>query len=130
MFNYGRIVFPNQYFWLVITAIKVKAKVAQKQLLRRHVQVILTLTNLPCSSATAECCTCSNPHAAAYGGFYVGLILAVSSSIFIGVSFILKKKGLLRLASKGGARASKCSKICGKNINFVQFNCQLEWKLN
>lgn len=41
----------------------------------------------------------------AYGGFYVGLILAVSSSIFIGASFILKKKGLLRLAAKGQARA-------------------------
>ncbi|KAK2491490.1 hypothetical protein MC885_000540 [Smutsia gigantea] len=32
---------------------------------------------------------------------YVGLILAVSSSIFIGSSFILKKKGLLQLANKG-----------------------------
>jgi len=41
------------------------------------------------------------------GDFYVGLILAVSSSIFIGVSFILKKKGLLRLAATSNARASK-----------------------
>lgn len=39
------------------------------------------------------------------GGFYIGLGLAISSSIFIGGSFILKKKGLLRLASKGGQRA-------------------------
>ena len=39
------------------------------------------------------------------GDFYVGLILAVSSSIFIGVSFILKKKGLLRLAATSNARA-------------------------
>lgn len=37
--------------------------------------------------------------------FYIGLGLAISSSIFIGGSFILKKKGLLRLASKGGQRA-------------------------
>ena len=41
-----------------------------------------------------------------YGtGFYIGLGLAISSSIFIGGSFILKKKGLLRLAAKGTTRA-------------------------
>ncbi|MBN3314487.1 NIPA2 protein, partial [Atractosteus spatula] len=39
--------------------------------------------------------------------FYVGLVLAVSSSIFIGGSFILKKKGLLRLAKKGSMRAGQ-----------------------
>lgn len=38
---------------------------------------------------------------------YVGLGLAVSSSIFIGSSFILKKKGLLQLAKKGVTRAGK-----------------------
>lgn len=38
---------------------------------------------------------------------YVGLVLAVSSSIFIGSSFILKKKGLLQLANKGATRAGK-----------------------
>ncbi|KAL4679710.1 magnesium transporter NIPA3 [Rhinopithecus roxellana] len=38
---------------------------------------------------------------------YVGLVLAVSSSIFIGSSFILKKKGLLQLASKGVTRAGQ-----------------------
>jgi len=32
--------------------------------------------------------------------FFIGLSLAVSSSIFIGVSFIFKKKGLLRLEAK------------------------------
>uniref|UniRef100_A0A8C1E573 Zgc:101583 n=1 Tax=Cyprinus carpio carpio TaxID=630221 RepID=A0A8C1E573_CYPCA len=37
--------------------------------------------------------------------FYIGLALAVSSTIFIGGSFILKKKGLLRLAKKGSTRA-------------------------
>ncbi|MED6271238.1 Magnesium transporter nipa2 [Ameca splendens] len=39
--------------------------------------------------------------------FYIGLSLAVSSSVFIGSSFILKKKGLLRLASKGSTRAGQ-----------------------
>nr|XP_035948895.1 magnesium transporter NIPA3 [Halichoerus grypus] len=38
---------------------------------------------------------------------YVGLSLAVSSSIFIGSSFILKKKGLLQLAKKGVTRAGQ-----------------------
>ncbi|XP_063699508.1 magnesium transporter NIPA2 [Culicoides brevitarsis] len=38
--------------------------------------------------------------------FYIGLLLAVSSSIFIGSSFIIKKKGLLRLSKKGSLRAS------------------------
>lgn len=41
------------------------------------------------------------------GDFYVGLGLAISSSIFIGGSFILKKKGLLRLAKKGAQRAGE-----------------------
>ncbi|XP_061690698.1 magnesium transporter NIPA2 isoform X2 [Syngnathoides biaculeatus] len=39
--------------------------------------------------------------------FYIGLCLAVSSSVFIGGSFILKKKGLLRLAGKGSMRAGQ-----------------------
>ncbi|XP_056129221.1 magnesium transporter NIPA2 [Lampris incognitus] len=39
--------------------------------------------------------------------FYIGLSLALSSSVFIGTSFILKKKGLLRLASKGSMRAGQ-----------------------
>ncbi|CAB1418291.1 unnamed protein product [Pleuronectes platessa] len=39
--------------------------------------------------------------------FYIGLSLALSSSLFIGASFILKKKGLLRLASKGSMRAGQ-----------------------
>ncbi|XP_044283239.1 magnesium transporter NIPA2-like isoform X2 [Varanus komodoensis] len=37
--------------------------------------------------------------------FYIGLGLALSSSLFIGGSFILKKKGLLRLNSRGSIRA-------------------------
>ncbi|XP_053735055.1 magnesium transporter NIPA2 [Synchiropus splendidus] len=39
--------------------------------------------------------------------FYIGLSLAVSSSVFIGASFILKKKGLLRLARTGSLRAGQ-----------------------
>ncbi|XP_020652443.3 magnesium transporter NIPA2 [Pogona vitticeps] len=39
--------------------------------------------------------------------FYIGLVLAMSSSLFIGGSFILKKKGLLRLAGKGSMRAGQ-----------------------
>ncbi|CAI5793621.1 magnesium transporter NIPA2-like [Podarcis lilfordi] len=37
--------------------------------------------------------------------FYIGLGLALSSSLFIGGSFILKKKGLLKLSSRGAVRA-------------------------
>uniref|UniRef100_A0A8C6Z2I1 Magnesium transporter NIPA2 n=1 Tax=Nothoprocta perdicaria TaxID=30464 RepID=A0A8C6Z2I1_NOTPE len=43
----------------------------------------------------------------AAGRLYGGLALAVGSSVFIGASFILKKKGLLRLATKGVARAGQ-----------------------
>lgn len=34
--------------------------------------------------------------------FYIGLALAMSSSLFIGTSFILKKKGLLKLSVRAG----------------------------
>lgn len=56
--------------------------------------------------------------------FYIGLSLAISSSIFIGGSFILKKKGLLRLARKGSMRAGKnlfcLSQLC-------QYYCGTYW---
>ena len=39
--------------------------------------------------------------------FWIGLILAVSSSGFIGTSFILTKLGLLNVGKKSGARAGK-----------------------
>uniref|UniRef100_A0A8C5PQU3 Magnesium transporter n=1 Tax=Leptobrachium leishanense TaxID=445787 RepID=A0A8C5PQU3_9ANUR len=39
--------------------------------------------------------------------FYIGLALAITSSIFIGGSFILKKKGLLRLSGKGQLSAGQ-----------------------
>lgn len=41
----------------------------------------------------------------------IGLLLALSSSIFIGASFIIKKKGL-RLAGASGLRAGKLSSLC------------------
>ena len=37
--------------------------------------------------------------------FIIGLVLAVSSSLFIGTSFIVKKKGLLRIARTSASRA-------------------------
>uniref|UniRef100_A0A3B3VND5 NIPA magnesium transporter 2 n=1 Tax=Poecilia latipinna TaxID=48699 RepID=A0A3B3VND5_9TELE len=49
--------------------------------------------------------------------FYIGLALAISSSIFIGGSFILKKKGLLRLAKKGSMRAVGA----GEAANFAAY---------
>ena len=38
----------------------------------------------------------------------IGLVLAISSSLFIGASFIIKKRGL-RLAGSSGLRAGKSS---------------------
>ncbi len=37
--------------------------------------------------------------------FIIGLTLAISSSLFIGSSFIIKKKGLLRVARSSSTRA-------------------------
>ena len=37
--------------------------------------------------------------------FYIGLTLAISSSAFIGTSFIVKKKGLLRVSRTSSSRA-------------------------
>lgn len=38
--------------------------------------------------------------------FYIGLGLAISSSFFIGASFIIKKKALIRISRHGALRAS------------------------
>lgn len=54
--------------------------------------------------------------------FYIGLGLAISSSIFIGGSFILKKKGLLRLARKGSMRA-------GTDVISLGYLCKCKTKL-
>lgn len=46
--------------------------------------------------------------------FWVGLALAVSSSVFIGSSFIVKKKGLLRVSRESSSRAGgPCVCVCG-----------------
>nr|XP_047934420.1 magnesium transporter NIPA2-like isoform X1 [Anser cygnoides] len=45
-------------------------------------------------------------------GFYVGLGLALASSAFIGGSFILKKKGLLRLGRRGRPRGKEDTRTC------------------
>lgn len=37
--------------------------------------------------------------------FHIGLALAISSSVFIGSSFIIKKKALARISRRGGLRA-------------------------
>ncbi|XP_022788261.1 magnesium transporter NIPA2-like [Stylophora pistillata] len=39
--------------------------------------------------------------------FYTGLGLAISSSVFIGTSFIIKKKGLLKVTNSSGTRAGQ-----------------------
>lgn len=39
--------------------------------------------------------------------FYIGLGLAISSSLFIGASFIIKKVSLNRLSHGGGLRAGQ-----------------------
>lgn len=42
-----------------------------------------------------------------YGDYYKGLALALSSCVFIGTSFIVKKKGLLKVARSSAGRAGK-----------------------
>ena len=41
--------------------------------------------------------------------FYTGLGLAISSSVFIGTSFIIKKKGLLKVQDSSGTGAGEDS---------------------
>ena len=43
-----------------------------------------------------------------YGDYYKGLALALSSCVFIGTSFIVKKKGLLNVARSSSSRAGMC----------------------
>ncbi|KYO45970.1 magnesium transporter NIPA3 [Alligator mississippiensis] len=50
---------------------------------------------------------------------FVGVILAIGSSIFVGSSFILKKKALLRLADKGITRAGQVG--IGEAANFAAY---------
>ncbi|KAL7979468.1 hypothetical protein Chor_004626 [Crotalus horridus] len=57
--------------------------------------------------------------------FYVGLALAITSSLFIGSSFILKKKGLLRLSSRGAVRAGP---VCCFSLLFSERAAEHPWK--
>lgn len=47
--------------------------------------------------------------------FSIGILLAIASSLFIGTSFILKKKGLLRISSSRGAIRAGKSISTGRN---------------
>lgn len=48
-----------------------------------------------------------------HGDYYKGLALALSSGVFIGTSFIVKKKGLLKVARTSSSRAGTISSfIC------------------
>lgn len=42
------------------------------------------------------------PHIGVKSKLYIGVALALSSSIFIGLSLIIKKRGLQQAAAKGG----------------------------
>ncbi|KAM5272251.1 magnesium transporter NIPA3 [Ctenodactylus gundi] len=61
-----------------------------------HTNLNFSITNLSISANT------ENKYS-----LYAGLLLSICSSIFIGSSFILKKKGLLQLAKKGVTRAGQ-----------------------
>ncbi|XP_022246582.1 magnesium transporter NIPA2-like isoform X2 [Limulus polyphemus] len=50
-------------------------------------------------------------------GFYIGLSLAISSSVFIGSSFIIKKKGLIKISRMGQTRAV----AIGEGANFAAY---------
>jgi len=52
--------------------------------------------------------------------FWIGFALAVSSSLFIGTSFIVKKKGLLRVARNSNQRAgeNECISISSKTQQY------------
>jgi len=57
----------------------------------------LTMPGVTTASSTAEDID--------YGDYYKGLALALSSCVFIGTSFIVKKKGLLKVARSSASRA-------------------------
>lgn len=51
------------------------------------------------------------PREEAVREFWIGFFLAVTSACFTGSSFILKKKGLLNVTNRQGARAGKFDQI-------------------
>ncbi|CAN2388469.1 magnesium ion transmembrane transporter activity, partial [Pristimantis euphronides] len=64
--------------------------------------IFLQNINQPHNKTNLDIATLRNKY-----NLYIGLLLAISSSVFIGSSFIMKKKGLLRLADKGATRAGQ-----------------------
>lgn len=64
-----------------------------------------TTDYLNTTNGTMDSATSRGPTADELKDFYIGLTLAVMSSLFIGSSFIFKKLGLLRLAKNSSTRA-------------------------
>jgi hypothetical protein len=58
-----------------------------------------------------------------YVDFYIGLTLAILSSVFIGSSFILKKKGLLKLTGSTTINSPNAQLRAGKLFYNEQFQC-------
>ena len=56
--------------------------------------------------------------------FVIGLVLAISSSVFIGSSFILKKKGLLKIGRSSAERAGMF--ICEAQFLICTFLTQVK----
>lgn len=54
--------------------------------------------------------SCTSPPVEISQDFIIGLVLAISSSVFIGSSFILKKKGLLKVSRSSTSRAGEAMK--------------------
>eukprot|EP00062_Callorhinchus_milii_P008248 gi/632950748/ref/XP_007890907.1/ PREDICTED: magnesium transporter NIPA3 [Callorhinchus milii] len=70
---------------------------------------IINVTNREANHVHSISNTLNGTHTGSENQFslYIGLFLAVISSLFIGCSFIFKKKGLLRLSEKGITRAGQ-----------------------
>lgn len=66
--------------------------------------------------------------------FYAGVITAITSSLFIGISFILKKQSHMRLSTSGGLRAGEggCAYLkdvkwwLGLILCMTMFNCLIK----
>ncbi|XP_053162481.1 magnesium transporter NIPA2 isoform X2 [Hemicordylus capensis] len=88
--------------WLQEISIKCRQGFSLASPCLQYHQKLCSLINVTVwnASATDEMTQSSGKY-----DFYIGLALAMSSSLFIGGSFILKKKGLLRLARNGSMRA-------------------------
>lgn len=70
--------------------------------------------------------SCTSPPVEISQDFIIGLVLAISSSVFIGSSFILKKKGLLKVSRSSTSRAGETMKPHSSYKN--PFTCNNNWK--